>query len=143
MSSASLTGADNDSVHAGDRSPVVVAPVTVDAGPGQDKVIGSVAADRLDGGSGVDRVYGGLGADWLVGGKGDDLLSDPDQTASTCASLPLRETPRFRTPFEGSWLPRGRRLKAREVARSERPGFGATTAQSDRPRLSAGHLQAT
>jgi Ca2+-binding RTX toxin-like protein len=77
------TGADSDSVHAGDRRPVVLAPVTVDAGPGQDKVIGSFAADHLDGGSGVDRMYGGLGADWLVGGPGDDLLSDTDQTAST------------------------------------------------------------
>jgi Ca2+-binding RTX toxin-like protein len=76
------TGADNDSVHAGDRTPVVTASVTVEAGSGQDKVIGSFAADRLVGGSGVDRLYGGPGADWLVGGKGDDLLTDVDQGPS-------------------------------------------------------------
>jgi hemolysin type calcium-binding protein len=77
------TGADNDTVHAADRRALVVGPVTVDAGPGHDKVIGGAAADRLDGGSGVDRLYGGPGADWLAGGTGDDFLSDVDQAPGT------------------------------------------------------------
>jgi Ca2+-binding RTX toxin-like protein len=77
------SGSGNDSVQAGYRTTIMVAPFSVDAGPGHDRVIGGTAADRLDGGSGVDRLYGGPGADWLTGGAGDDLLSDVDQAPST------------------------------------------------------------
>ena len=48
--------------------------VTVDAGAGNDQVIGSTAGDHLSGGTGVDALYGGLGGDTLAGGAGADLL---------------------------------------------------------------------
>jgi hypothetical protein len=73
-------GPGDDKVHAGYRLPVVVGPVTVDAGSGYDLVVGGDGADRLDGGSGVDEVYGGRGTDTLLGGASDDFLHDEDQT---------------------------------------------------------------
>jgi Ca2+-binding RTX toxin-like protein len=46
----------------------------VDAGSGNDTVVGSNFADDLRGGSGNDRLIGGLGADTLTGGSGNDVI---------------------------------------------------------------------
>jgi Ca2+-binding RTX toxin-like protein len=78
-----LSGSGSDRVEAGYRTPRMIAPLTVDAGPGFDRVIGGHAADRLDGGKGADRLYGGPGADSLTGGVGDDFLHDVDQAPGT------------------------------------------------------------
>jgi Ca2+-binding RTX toxin-like protein len=44
------------------------------AGPGNDTVTGSAAANTLDGGTGNDELQGGGGLDTLLGGPGDDAL---------------------------------------------------------------------
>jgi Ca2+-binding RTX toxin-like protein len=46
----------------------------VDAGGGNDTVVGTVNADRLNGQDGNDSLTGGLGADTLTGGTGKDTL---------------------------------------------------------------------
>jgi RHS repeat-associated protein len=46
----------------------------VDAGGGNDTVIGSVNVDNIRGGAGTDSLSGGLGADILVGRAGNDTL---------------------------------------------------------------------
>lgn len=46
----------------------------IDAGDGNDVVVGSNRADTLLGGNGNDVLRGASGADTLVGGAGDDLL---------------------------------------------------------------------
>ncbi len=58
----------------------------VDAGDGNDTVIGSVASDSLRGGDGDDLLIGGDGADNLYGDKGDDVLIGGDGNDSFYAS---------------------------------------------------------
>ena len=59
---------------AGERDNVHSDIETVTAGPGNDTVIGSVAANTLDGGAGDDSLTGGAGADTLLGGAGEDAI---------------------------------------------------------------------
>jgi hypothetical protein len=46
----------------------------VAAGPGNDEIVGSAAANVLDGGAGDDRLDGGAGIDSFFGGAGADTL---------------------------------------------------------------------
>ena len=48
--------------------------VRADAGPGDDRIAGSLGADRLSGGAGHDEVEGRSAADVLLGGRGRDSL---------------------------------------------------------------------
>jgi Ca2+-binding RTX toxin-like protein len=50
----------------------------IDAGGGNDNVLGGSANDRIDGGSGNDRLSGQAGDDSLDGGKGNDVLLGDD-----------------------------------------------------------------
>jgi Ca2+-binding RTX toxin-like protein len=52
--------------------------VTINAGEGDDSIVGSDARDVIDAGSGDDTVLGGLGRDRLLGGSGDDELRGGD-----------------------------------------------------------------
>jgi len=47
----------------------------IDAGAGNDRVIGSTGDDNIIGGAGNDRLYGGLGDDTFYGGAGNDLVN--------------------------------------------------------------------
>ncbi len=47
----------------------------IDAGDGNDMMIGSVGNDTLSGGDGDDIIDGGMGDDYLSGGKGRDILN--------------------------------------------------------------------
>ncbi|MCA0922766.1 M10 family metallopeptidase C-terminal domain-containing protein, partial [Pseudooceanicola nanhaiensis] len=46
----------------------------VNAGNGDDSIVGSSASNVLDGGSGSDTIFGGGNADTLIGGAGNDQL---------------------------------------------------------------------
>ena len=50
-------------------------PARVDAGTGDDVVLGTPLRDFLSGGFGKDRIFGGDGNDWVDGGWGDDDLN--------------------------------------------------------------------
>jgi Ca2+-binding RTX toxin-like protein len=50
----------------------------VSAGPGDDHVTGSAAANTIDGGDGADTITGGAGVDTLFGGPGPDHLDSRD-----------------------------------------------------------------
>ena len=57
-------------------------PATVDAGDGNDVVLGGSGDDSLLGGAGHDTLFGGKGHDTLRGGDGNDYLNggrDTDQ----------------------------------------------------------------
>jgi hypothetical protein len=56
-------------------------PVRVDAGPGDDRIIGGYGADELNGGTGNDTLIGGEGADLVNGGSGSDRIEIRDGTA--------------------------------------------------------------
>lgn len=49
--------------------------VNIDAGDGNDTLLGGAGHDSLLGGEGNDRVFGGNGDDSIVGGTGADILS--------------------------------------------------------------------
>jgi uncharacterized delta-60 repeat protein len=49
-------------------------PLVANGGPGRDRLVGSVEADRLEGGPGDDVLIGGAGRDVLIGGPGNDTL---------------------------------------------------------------------
>jgi uncharacterized delta-60 repeat protein len=66
---AGLSGADVVDVSGMDVG------VSVDAGPGNDWVLGGSRNDGLRGGDGNDTVFGGGGDDTLFGGVGDDYLN--------------------------------------------------------------------
>lgn len=53
---------------------------TLNGGPGDDELIGSVDDDTLNGGAGDDRLYPSLGADALDGGPGDDVMAPGAQS---------------------------------------------------------------
>ncbi len=62
----------------------------IDAGAGNDKVTGGLAADYIDGGDDNDTLSGSKGADTLVGGLGDDVLyadSSVNLRSETSANL--------------------------------------------------------
>jgi Ca2+-binding RTX toxin-like protein len=63
--------AGNDTVD-GSNAP---APVTVDAGVGDDVVLGGQSDDSLLGNDGADTLFGGRGRDTLRGGAGNDYLN--------------------------------------------------------------------
>jgi Ca2+-binding RTX toxin-like protein len=65
------TGGGNDVINIG---AAVAVPTTVDAGDGNDLIIGGSGRSVLMGGSGADIVYGGAGDDVLLGGTGNDLV---------------------------------------------------------------------
>ncbi len=48
--------------------------LTLDAGDGDDLMMGGAGYNRLRGGTGNDQIWGGNGDDSLTGGNGDDLL---------------------------------------------------------------------
>jgi uncharacterized delta-60 repeat protein len=50
-------------------------PVTIDAGDGDDVVLGGSAADGISGGNGRDTLFGGQGNDTLTGDNGNDYLN--------------------------------------------------------------------
>lgn len=64
-------GGGNDSVTI---SPKVPVPVTLRAGPGDDRLLGGAVADKIVGGNGNDTLIGRGGGDWLFGGPGDDWI---------------------------------------------------------------------
>jgi Ca2+-binding RTX toxin-like protein len=71
-------------------SPAVPIPVTLQGGPGNDKLVGGAGSDKLVGGSGNDRLIGRAGNDWLYGGSGEDvLLGGPGR--DTCIGGPGRD----------------------------------------------------
>lgn len=49
--------------------------VTINAGAGNDNVIGSDFNDTINGGAGVDNLKGGAGNDTIKGGAGDDIIT--------------------------------------------------------------------
>lgn len=49
--------------------------VTVAAGGGDDRIVGSNFGDRINGGIGNDQINGGLGNDFIDGGAGSDRLA--------------------------------------------------------------------
>ncbi|MCF8131981.1 MAG: hypothetical protein K9J72_02510 [Synechococcus sp. Tobar2m-G35] len=55
--------------------------IAINAGDGNDTIVGSATADVLDGGNGSDRITGGSGADLMTGGADRDifLFSQPGQ----------------------------------------------------------------
>jgi Ca2+-binding RTX toxin-like protein len=64
-------------------SSVIVLPVTMRGGPGNDTLVGGGLSDKLIGGAGNDKLtgrggddllYGGPGNDELLGGAGNDVL---------------------------------------------------------------------
>ncbi|HSI34117.1 MAG TPA: hypothetical protein VK986_11060, partial [Tepidisphaeraceae bacterium] len=61
----------NDTIDAS----IATVPVTVDAGAGNDFVLGGAADDTLVGGVGHDTLFGGNGQDRLEGGDGGDYLN--------------------------------------------------------------------
>jgi len=58
----------------GDGKDRLVSIENINAGGGNDVVIGNKAANRLNGQKGNDRIYGGGGKDLLIGGGGKDKL---------------------------------------------------------------------
>ena len=58
----------------GDGKDRLVSIENINAGGGNDVVIGNKAANRLNGHKGNDRLYGGGGRDLLIGGGGKDKL---------------------------------------------------------------------
>ncbi|MEZ5695860.1 MAG: calcium-binding protein [Sphingomonadaceae bacterium] len=75
LSSTTVTGtASND---------ILIAPPTrsvINAGDGNDEIVGSNLADEINGGLGSDIIDGGGGNDILRGGDGDDRISDSHGT---------------------------------------------------------------
>src|SRR4051794_31015188 len=65
------TGGGNDVVHVADS---LTLPVTIDGGPGNDKLGGGAGNDTLLGGPDRDLLQGRDGADTLNGGPGADKL---------------------------------------------------------------------
>jgi Ca2+-binding RTX toxin-like protein len=59
-------GGEHDNVHSDVEN--------IAAGPGNDTLIGSAAANTLDGGAGADELRGGGGLDTLLGGAGADAI---------------------------------------------------------------------
>ncbi|MEH3036622.1 MAG: cadherin domain-containing protein [Sphingomonas adhaesiva] len=72
MSTTSATGT-NDADNLDLR--FAAAAMTVDAGAGDDYVLGSRFDDYIDGGAGSDRLSGGAGEDTIRGGQGSDRVS--------------------------------------------------------------------
>ena len=56
-------------------APGVTIPITIDAGPGNDTIVGGDGADLLQGGDGVDTLSGGAGGDRIVGNPGNDVMN--------------------------------------------------------------------
>ena len=57
-------------------------PATINAGTGNDTLVGGDGADTLNGQAGGDTLAGGGGADTLAGGNGSDTLDYSARTAS-------------------------------------------------------------
>ena len=70
VTSIFLTSSDGDDVIVMD--PTVLVPSYVDAGLGNDKVVGGSGNDTITGGASKDTLYGGLGDDRLNGNGGND-----------------------------------------------------------------------
>jgi Ca2+-binding RTX toxin-like protein len=63
-------GAGDDSIVGGERGD------TLNGGNGSDLIFGFGGNDRIDGGAGNDVLLGGFGNDWIRGGAGNDLIID-------------------------------------------------------------------
>ena len=70
VTSIVVTGGDGDDVIVLDAS--VLLPSYIDAGVGNDKIVGGAGKDTLTGGAGKDTLFGGLGDDRLNGNGGHD-----------------------------------------------------------------------
>jgi len=68
-------GSGNDSIDPANGNPPVTTGFSVDAGTGNDDLVGTARNDILDGGAGVDEIEGGLGPDTIHGAAGVDTLS--------------------------------------------------------------------
>ena len=73
--------------------PADVAPVVVDGGAGDDRVVGTPGPERFAGGLGDDRLDGLAGADDVAGGDGDDRVV-LGATGPRCRSTVSRTTGR-------------------------------------------------
>ena len=72
VNSIFLTAQDGNDVIVLD--PTVTVPAYVDAGVGNDKILGGSGKDTLTGGAGKDTLFGGLGDDRLNGNGGHDRV---------------------------------------------------------------------
>lgn len=87
-----VLGSGNDTVNA----TALATAITIDAGAGNDSLLGGAGNDLLIGGTGNDFIFGGAGDDTilggagndsLVGGAGIDLLDYSDSTAAVSVDL--------------------------------------------------------
>lgn len=76
-------GSGNDTVNAS----ATTQGVNVDAGGGNDSMLGGSGADTLSGGVGNDTIQGGAGADSLSGGSGTDTVSYANSGAGVNVNL--------------------------------------------------------
>ncbi|WP_284164419.1 Hint domain-containing protein [Frigidibacter sp. SD6-1] len=76
-------GSGNDTVNAS----ATTTGVNVDAGDGNDSMLGGSGADTLTGGLGNDTIQGGGGADSLSGGTGTDTVSYASSAAAVSVNL--------------------------------------------------------
>jgi Ca2+-binding RTX toxin-like protein len=79
----SLDDVANDTVFAGSGLNVRADVENVTTSSGDDRLIGSAAANRLDAGNGADSIVGGGGPDTLLGGAGDDTIDAQDGIVDT------------------------------------------------------------
>ena len=86
-------GAGNDSILGGDSTDSLLGGAgndTIDGGIGNDTIGGGAGDDSLDGGNGADAMEGGLGNDTLLGGAGaDTLCGDFDNGVGVGTSAPV------------------------------------------------------
>ncbi len=82
----SITGGAGNDVLDGSSTTDATKVVTINAGAGDDFIIGGAGNDVLNGGEGNDIIIGGAGADTLTGGAGNDIFWYQNVTDSTLAS---------------------------------------------------------
>jgi Ca2+-binding RTX toxin-like protein len=65
----------NDDIRVDQTNGAISIPLNVQAGSGDDTVVGGAGDDRIDGSSGNDLLEGEAGDDSLLGGAGDDSIN--------------------------------------------------------------------
>src|SRR6478736_4804689 len=68
----------NDDIRVDQTNGTISNPLNVDAGSGDDSVVGAAGDDRINGSSGNDVLEGEAGDDSLLGAAGDDSLNGGD-----------------------------------------------------------------